>query len=86
MADEVLGNEFDGHAGADQQGRVFLEAGKKLLREMHGGRCDRDRAGADFRVGANFLRDGKRMLEQSAEIASQRVGLLRVTERVLELP
>ena len=36
LAGEVLGDEFHGDTGTDEQRRVFLETREELLREVHG--------------------------------------------------
>ena len=53
---------------------------------MYGSRRDGDRARADLGVGTYFLGYGERVLEQSSEVAAQRIGLLGVAKRVLQLP
>ena len=86
LAGEVLGDEFHGDTGTDEQRRVLIEPGEELVGEAHGGRGDRDRVGADLGVGANLLGHGERVLEQPAQVTAQRIGLLRIAKRILQLP
>ena len=85
VAFEVPGEQLDGHAGTDQQCRMPGKIREKLLRETHGRICHRHRAGADFGVGPDLLGDGKRVLEQPAELFADRAALLCLAIGVLEL-
>ena len=82
----MFGNEFDRYAGTDQQRGVLAESGEKLLCQTDGSRGDGYGVGADFCVGADFLRDRKCVLKQAAKVLAHCACILCGTVRVLELP
>ena len=64
-------------AGADEQHRAVGQVLEDLLAQAHAGSRHRDRLGADGGLGAHFLGDRERALEQLVQVAAQHVGILR---------
>ena len=82
---QVLRDQFDRVAGAEQQRRVLRQVGEDLLRERHRGVRDRHRIAADVGIGAHLLRDVQRHLRQQVQFRTERAGFARGVARVLHL-
>ncbi len=70
LAGQVFGNEFDRHAGADQERRVLGESCEKLVGECNRGRGDRYGIAADLCVSTDLFSHRKRVLKKPAQAAT----------------
>ncbi len=82
---QMLGRQFDGFAGTDQQHRGFVEPGKRVLCQSHRRGCDRHWICADTGVGTRTLGHRKGLLEQPVQPAAQRAVRPRHCPGVLHL-
>ena len=64
---------------------MFIESGEELIGQIDCSRCNGHRAGTDLCIGAYFLCDSKRVLQQTAQLLPQSCGTLSVSKCIFEL-
>lgn len=83
---QVARHQFDGFTGTHQQDVEIGQRFEDLARQGTGGKSHGDRAGADVGSGTHALGNGEGFLEQTLQLAGQRLAALRLGESFFTCP